>query len=91
MSAQRNETVLPSGAFATVRPLLGRDLLVANRFREELGQDITYTLMCLAITVDGKPLHYEQLLDMDMRDILALQRILSPYIAGAITFPGKEE
>lgn len=84
MAEQRNETVLPSGAFATVRTLKGEDLLEANRILVRTGQDMAFTLMSLSMTVDGKPVTYRQLVEMDIRDVLVLQQILSPYLTGAI-------
>lgn len=78
------EFVLPSGAFAMVRNLTGKDYLVALQASRE-GLDMVFCLMCTAVRIDGEALKYDQLLAMDLRDVMELHRHMAPYFVGPIS------
>jgi hypothetical protein len=74
MDEQRTLT-LPSGRTAAVRPVKGRDLIRAQRAAGP-GADVTAVMMALVAelaTVDGAQIVYEDVLEMDLADVLALQ------------------
>src|SRR6266851_2919591 len=65
---------LPSGARAEVRKGLGRDLMRAQR--TAAGGDasaVVFALIAELARVDGRKLVYEDVLDMELADVLALQ------------------
>lgn len=82
-----NEHILPSGQFATVRSLKGHDFVAAQIISRATGQDLVFLLTCTAVQIDGKQLEYQQLMDMDLRDVMKIQAIVSPYLTGAIQVP----
>ena len=80
------EVILPSGGFARVRPLTGRDLV---RAMKEVGgptsdMNLTLFLICLSVTIDEQPVSYEQLLNMDYRDCFELCKLVQQYSGGPI-------
>ncbi len=66
------EIVLPSGRRATIKEGKGRDLLNAQR-KAKTADEIIYALIAEITTVDGKQIVYEDVLEMDLVDVLALQ------------------
>jgi hypothetical protein len=65
---------LPSGACAEVRKGYGRDLMRAQRAAE--GGDasaVVFALIAELTRIDGRNLVYEDVLEMDLADVLALQ------------------
>ncbi|MDO8433511.1 MAG: phage tail assembly protein [Candidatus Binatus sp.] len=65
---------LPSGARAEVRKGLGRDLMRAQRVAA--GGDasaVVFALIAELARVDGRKVVYEDVLEMDLADVLALQ------------------
>ncbi len=65
---------LPSGARAEVRKGLGRDLMRAQR--TAAGGDasaVVFALIAELARVDGRKVVYEDVLDMELADVLALQ------------------
>lgn len=85
MTDATKEVVLPSGAFAKFRRLTGRDLLAARKIGDtDDTLDMIFVLMTLCVTIDEKPVTYEQLLDMDMRDVIAIQKEIGSYVSGPI-------
>lgn len=68
-----NATTLPSGKTYTVRPGKGRDLLAAQRAAKS-PDEIPYALIAQLVEIDGKPVVYEDVLEMDLPDVLALQQ-----------------
>ena len=66
---------LPSGAAAEIRKGRGRDLMRAHRAIR--GNDdpmaIAFALIAELANIDGKPIVYEDVLEMGLADVLALQ------------------
>jgi hypothetical protein len=77
------EIVLPSGKFATIRPLAGTDYLIAKKASDN-GLDLMFSLICVAVRIDDKALLYTDLLQMDLRDIMSIQKALNPFIDGPV-------
>jgi len=72
---ESNRTIeLPSGATAEVRKGLGRDLMRAQR--TAAGGDasaVVFALIAELARVDGRKVVYEDVLEMELADVLALQ------------------
>jgi len=65
---------LPSGACADVRKGLGRDLMRAQR--AVAGGDasaVVFALIAELALIDGRRIVYEDVLEMDLADVMALQ------------------
>jgi hypothetical protein len=65
---------LPSGARAEVRKGMGRDLMRAQR--AVAGGDasaVVFALIAELTRVDGRKIVYEDVLEMDLADVMALQ------------------
>jgi hypothetical protein len=65
---------LPSGARAQVRKGLGRDLMSAQR--AAAGGDasaVVFALIAELVRVDGRKVVYEDVLEMELADVMALQ------------------
>ena len=65
---------LPSGARAEVRKGYGRDLMRAQR--ATAGGDasaVVFALIAEVTRVDGRKIVYEDVLEMDLADVMALQ------------------
>jgi len=65
---------LPSGSRAEVRKGRGRDLMRAQRAAE--GGDnsaVVFALIAELTRVDGRKIVYEDVLEMDLADVIALQ------------------
>jgi hypothetical protein len=69
---------LPSGKIATIRKGHGRDLMKAQR--DLLGTPdagiamaITYSLVATLTKIDGEFIGYDDIMDMDLQDAIALQ------------------
>ena len=68
------EIKLPSGKDRTVRKGKGRDLMRAHRASGETRSQCHIVCVDRRIsTVDGNPLVYEDVLEMDLSDVLALE------------------
>lgn len=81
---KEKEVVLPSGAYCHVRALTGRDLLQAQKLCDAHDYNLIFVLATLCCKIDDKQLLYEQLLDMDLRDVVVLQREVNTYLIGPI-------
>lgn len=65
---------LPSGARAEVRKGMGRDLMRAQR--AVAGGDasaVVFALIAELVLIDGRKIVYEDVLEMDLTDVMALQ------------------
>jgi hypothetical protein len=75
MSKDVKHTVLPSGRTVKIRRGKGRDLMRAHRAAagnpEPLA--VSFALLAELAEIDGKPIVYEDILEMDLEDVLALQ------------------
>lgn len=82
MSAAK-ELVLPgTGAFATLRPLKGADYFALHARDQKLYPDIVAFLITRCALIEGKPLTYAELLEMDFRDIGAMSAEIGKYLTG---------
>lgn len=66
------EIVLPSGKTAKIRQGKGRDLLNAWR-KAKTPDEIVFALIAELVEIDGQKVIYEDLLEMDLKDVLAIQ------------------
>src|ERR1700720_81717 len=68
-------TRLPSGKQAEVRKGKGRDLMRAHRAVGGNAEpmSVSFALIAELARIDGKPLVYEDVLEMDLDDVLALE------------------
>jgi hypothetical protein len=65
---------LPSGARAEVRKGMGRDLMRAQR--AVAGGDasaVVFALIAELVRIDGRKIVYEDVLEMELADVMALQ------------------
>lgn len=67
---------LPSGKIATVRQGRGFDLLQAQ-IKAKTSEEIPYALIAELTEIDGQKLVYEDILELDLTDVIALQAELS--------------
>ncbi|MDI1471930.1 hypothetical protein THER_2041 [Thermodesulfovibrio sp. N1] len=66
------EIKLPSGKKAKIREGKGKDLLNAWR-KAKNNDEIVFALIAELVEIDGKKVIYEDLLEMDLKDVLAIQ------------------
>lgn len=76
------EVILPSGKKATIKDGKGRDLLNAQR-KAKSAEEIAYALLAELTEIEGQKLIYEDILEMDIKDVIALQM----EIMGNFQFP----
>ena len=67
---------LPSGKTAVLRNGKGYDLLQAQ-MKAKNSEEILYALIAELVEIDGQALVYEDILDMDLEDVIALQGEIS--------------
>lgn len=70
------ELTLPSGKTAKFKDGKGRDLLNAQR-KAKTSDEILFALIAEITEIEGEAVIYEDLLDMDLEDVLALQAEIS--------------
>jgi hypothetical protein len=68
--------ILPSGRTAQFRPGKGRDLIAAQRVAKT-PDEVAFALISVLATIDGAPIVYEDLLEMDLPDVLKLQEAVA--------------
>ncbi len=68
--------ILPSGKTATIRQGKGYDLLQAQ-MKAKNSEEIPYALIAELAEIDGQALVYEDILEMDLSDVVALQGEIS--------------
>lgn len=73
---------LPSGKIATLRNGKGHDLLQAQ-MKAKNSEEIPYALIAELVEIDGQALVYEDILDMDLEDVIALQGEISGKLQAA--------
>ena len=66
------EITLPSGKIATIKKGKGLDLLNAQK-NSNSSDEIPYALIAQLTEIDGQKLVYEDILEMDLEDVLAIQ------------------
>lgn len=67
---------LPSGKIAVIRNGKGHDLLQAQ-MKAKNSEEIPYALIAELAEIDGQALVYEDILEMDLPDVVALQGEIS--------------
>lgn len=79
------EIVLPSGKFCKSRRLCGRDWVNGRRIADaNLALDLGFILATMCITIDGETVTYEQLMDMDLRDVMPIVKIVGDYLSSPV-------
>ncbi len=73
---------LPSGKIATIENGKGRDLLQAQ-MKAKTADEIPYALIAELVEIDGQKLVYEDILELDLEDVIALQAEFSGKLQGA--------
>lgn len=68
--------ILPSGKTAEIRQGKGYDLLQAQ-MKAKNSEEIPYALIAELVEIDGTSLVYEDILEMDLSDVVALQGEIS--------------
>lgn len=89
MSNDRRTITLPSGKTAELRKGKGRDLMRAHRAVAGNSEPMSlgFALIAELAQVDGKPLVYEDILEMDLDDVLTLEGEVSGAGEGQGNFP----
>ena len=75
---------LPSGKIATFEKGKGKDLLQAQ-MKAKTSDEIPYALLAELCEIDGQKLVYEDILELDLEDVIALQAEISGKLQGAKT------
>lgn len=75
---------LPSGKIATFEKGKGKDLLQAQ-IKAKTSDEIPYALLAELCEIDGQKLVYEDILELDLEDVIALQAEISGKLQGAKT------
>lgn len=70
------ELTLPSGKKVKLAPGKGYHLLNAQR-KAKTSEEITFALIAELAEIDGQSVFYEDLLEYDLEDVLALQGEIS--------------
>ena len=89
MSEERRKITLPSGKTAEVRRGKGRDLMRAHRAVAGNSEpmSVSFALIAELARVDGKPLVYEDILEMDLDDVLTLEGEVTGAAESQVNFP----
>jgi hypothetical protein len=79
MSNERRQITLPSGTIVEVRRGKGRDLMRAHRAvaGNPEPMSLSFALIAELTEVEGKPLVYEDILEMAIDDVLTLEETVS--------------
>ena len=72
---------LPSGKIATFEKGKGKDLLQAQ-IKAKTSDEIPYALLAELCEIDGQKLVYEDILELDLEDVIALQSEISGKLQG---------
>ena len=75
---------LPSGKIATFEKGKGKDLLQAQ-IKAKTSDEIPYALLAELCEIDGQKLVYEDILELDLEDVIALQAEISGKLQGTKT------
>lgn len=70
------ELTLPSGKIAIIEKGKGKDLLQAQ-IKAKNSDEIPYALIAELVEIDGQKLVYEDILELDLEDVIALQGEIS--------------
>jgi len=80
---------LPSGKIATLKKGRGFDLLQAQQ-KAKTSEEIPYALIAELAEIDGQKLVYEDILELDLEDVIALQAEISGKLTEAKVTEVKE-
>ena len=80
---------LPSGKIATLKKGRGFDLLQAQQ-KAKTSEEIPYALIAELAEIDGQKLVYEDILEIDLEDVIALQAEISGKLTEAKVTEVKE-
>lgn len=80
---------LPSGKIATFKKGRGFDLLQAQQ-KAKTSEEIPYALIAELAEIDGQKLVYEDILELDLEDVIALQAEISGKLTEAKVTEVKE-
>ena len=78
------EVVLPSGRFAKIRGLTGKDYLEAAK-PENKNLNMAFLFVTLSVTIDEQPVTYREMEEMDLRDVMAILPEINKFFSGPIT------
>ena len=78
------ELTLQSGKTATIRDGKGKDLLQAQ-IKAKNSEEIPYALIAELCEIEGQNLVYEDILEMDLSDVIALQAEISGKFPQSLT------
>ena len=81
---------LSNGKIAKVRNGIGYDLLQAQQ-KAKTSEEIPYALIAELAEIDGQKLVYEDILELDLEDVIALQAEISGKFTEAKATEIKEE
>ena len=70
------DITLPSGKTAKIKAGRGFDLLEAQK-KAKTAEEIPYALIAELAEIDGQALVYEDILELDLSDVIALQEIIA--------------
>jgi len=70
------QILLPSGKIATYKKGYGQNLLNAQR-KARTNEEIMYSIMAEVIEIDGQPLIYEDIFEMELEDVVVLYSEIS--------------
>ena len=76
------ELILPSGKTATIKKGRGIDLLNAQK-NTNSSDEIPYALIAQLCEIDGQKVVYEDILELDLEDVIALQTEISGKLQSA--------
>lgn len=75
---------LPSGKIVTIKDGIGRDLMQAQ-IKAKKSEEIPYALIAELCEIEGQSLVFEDILEMDLRDVLILQAEISGKFPQSLT------
>ena len=84
------EITLPSGKIAVIKKGRGIDLLNAQK-NSNSSDEIPYALIAQLTEVDGQRLVYEDVLELDLEDVLAIQTEITGKTQEKKEVPQKQE
>ena len=82
--------LLPSGKTAVIRKGKGFDLFQAQK-KAKTSEEIPYALIAELTEIDGVKLVYEDILELDLEDVIALQAEISGKLTEAKVKEVKQE
>lgn len=82
----QKELTLPSGKIAKIKAGRGFDLLEAQK-KAKTSEEIPYALIAELVEIDGQALVYEDILELDLSDVIALQEIIAGKFQSATARP----